>query len=388
MQKEIPINDLVPHDTSEAIFRQGRPDDRFIQDIRANGIEQRIVVNENNEILDGVRRYRAVKEIEGEDSIKCIVRSFDDEEKAILRLNDDRAETFRQKMEVAMRYKEKAEDALDARMKLGKSVDELDPEEDPAQEFAEGDNATAMELAADRVGWSEETLRKAEQIWRMADPPSTQRVDEDDAGNLPYRLVEAINIGDMSISAAYQEYRDWLHAQQGRAKVQWSEFMDVTNWDQLFDLYESSFEANLADVDADDDWQSQIETLRGNLESTIDNFDQLERADFVFAWHLEKRGLLDFDGEEGPESIVAREPDKGELERLYWEEDYTIGELAMNYGVNVELIKAWMRDKGVSLKLDTIQDSQANERLSHRSDIVPDEVEMEDLPDDVTRRSI
>lgn len=361
------LPELRKHPISKEIYDQTTDDisDRFIQDIEANGVEEPIIINEDDRILDGIRRWMAAKRVDDIDSIECIVRSYEDEEKAILRLNDDRAETFRQKMEVATRYKEKAEDALRERMELGKSLDELDPEEDPAQEFAEGENATAMELAADRVGWSDETFRKALKIWTRAEEGAGGPNDE---GNVPYQLVEDINIGNLSITAAHQEFMDWLRGKAGRYRVTWSDYMQASAHDQMFDIYEDNLNANLADLDPDDDWRDQIKELRQHLEGVIGDLNQIENSDMVFTWHLEKRGYIDLNDEDiAAASLVEKEPDKEELEELYLEEEMTIGQLATYYGVNIELIKAWMRDKQVPIRYGSIRDPNARKSLKHQN---------------------
>lgn len=156
--------DLTPHPYSARLYRQRVPSRRFIEDI-AEQMEEPLVINEDGEIIDGVRRWLAALEL-GMDSVEVLEepnRSSEEEQAAILRHNDDRDETFSQKMRVALEYEEMIAPRLEKRMKAGKSLDEQ--EDDPLLKSKEGENATANELAADRVGWGQTKYWQAKAIW-------------------------------------------------------------------------------------------------------------------------------------------------------------------------------------------------------------------------------
>lgn len=161
---EVVTDALYPHPYNAKLYRQRVPSQRFIEDV-AEQMEEPLVVTEEGEIIDGVRRWLAAKEL-GWDSIEVIEKSYPSvqaEKEAILRHNDDRDETFSQKVRVALEYEEMIAPKLEQRMKAGKPLDEQ--EDDPLLKSKEGENVTANELAADRVGWGETKYWHAKAIW-------------------------------------------------------------------------------------------------------------------------------------------------------------------------------------------------------------------------------
>lgn len=192
--------DLTPHPYNARLYRQRTPSRRFIEDV-AEKMEEPLVINDQGEIIDGVRRWLAVSEL-GWDKIEVIERSYpsvETEKKAILRHNDDRDETFSQKIRVAMEYEKLVAPLLEKRMKAGKSLDEQ--EADPLLKSDEG--ATAIELAGDRVGWGKDKYWQAKTVW-----------DAKESGdNYARKLVARLDDGEISVNKAYEE----LNENRGKA---------------------------------------------------------------------------------------------------------------------------------------------------------------------------
>ena len=191
--QKIDTSALEPHEFNRHLYRQNTPTERFIDDIKENGIVSPIAVTSANKILDGTRRYLAAKEIESIDKVPVRVINTSDryeERSLILALNDDRDETFEQKVRVAIEYKQQIGPKLQERQKKGKSIEHLD--DDPAKNFAAGEKAETRKLVADRVGWSHTTLSYALAIWGS----DCNRRD---------RLIELLNMDKITIHKAYRE---------------------------------------------------------------------------------------------------------------------------------------------------------------------------------------
>lgn len=186
---------LAPHPYSVRLYRQRVPSQRFIEDI-AEQMEEPLVVNENDEIIDGVRRWLAALEL-GKVSIEAVEKSYpsvEAEKKAILRHNDDRDETFSQRIRVALEYDRLVSPVLEERMKTGKSLEEQ--EKDPLLKSKEGE--TALELAADRVGWGQTKYWQAKTVWKA----------KESGDNYAMKLVTRLDAGDISVNKAYEELND------------------------------------------------------------------------------------------------------------------------------------------------------------------------------------
>jgi len=161
-------------------------------------MEEPLVINEDGEIIDGVRRWLAVLELNW-DSIEFIEKSYSSveaEQEAILRYNDDRDETFSQKMRVALEYEKVIAPRLEKRMKAGKSLDEQ--EDDPILNSDEG--ATTLEIASDRVDWGKSKYRQAKAIWEAKESGDKQAIE----------LVAELDDkdGDISVNGAYEKLEE------------------------------------------------------------------------------------------------------------------------------------------------------------------------------------
>lgn len=183
---------LYPHPYNARLYRQRTPNQRFIEDVDEK-MEDPLVINEDGEIIDGVRRWLAVLALD-KDSVEVDERSYasyEEEKEAILRHNDDRDETFSQKMRVALQYEELVVPILEKRMKAGTSLDQQD--DDPMLKSDEG--ATALELAGDRVDWGKDKYRHAKAIWEAKESGDKSAA----------KLVRQLDDDDISVNKAYQE---------------------------------------------------------------------------------------------------------------------------------------------------------------------------------------
>lgn len=192
---ELNPTNLSPHPYSVRIYRQRVPSKRFIEDI-ADQMEKPLVVNEEDEIIDGVRRWLAVLELE-QNVISAIEKpypSVEAEKEAILRHNDDREESFSQKMRVALDYEEMIAPRLEERMEAGQSLEEQD--DDPLLKSKEGE--TALEFAANRVGWGQTKYWQAKAVW------DARESGDDQARN----LVTKLDDGEISVNRAYEDLQD------------------------------------------------------------------------------------------------------------------------------------------------------------------------------------
>lgn len=129
--------------------------------IQEEGIKLPLVVNSQNLLLDGYTRYQAAKEL-GLCDVPVEIKSFDSEEEEktyIISVNLHRRHlNTAQKAELGLMLLEAEQEKAKKRMLAGKEVD-------PVQNFAQGvETGKAMELAAQKVGISRETLRQAQKI--------------------------------------------------------------------------------------------------------------------------------------------------------------------------------------------------------------------------------
>lgn len=347
MQKEIPISDLEPYDFSTEMYRQETPNQRFIESIAENSLDKRIIACETDdgiEIIDGVRRWLAARELDFE-TVPVDIREYEDEaekKEAVLRHNDDRNETFYQKMRVALAHEETVAPRLKERMERGESLDEMD--DDPAQNFGDGENVTSRGLAADRVGWSRETLRKAEKVWTLAHDEGIQWAEE---------AIEAINEGERSVHSAYEEFKKWERRRELDAPVEWQDYFRASSYSVLKRCDWVTEEMGDL-VDEDEDWLNQLTTLVNQLDEETGNRD-LSGTEYIFAYRLELEGYADFSATDAPISFTEREPDTDELWEMYWEEGLTKGQLAVFYGVNVRLINYWLWKKGIPQRYTDVE---------------------------------
>ncbi len=203
------IDAPAPHWYREGLFGGTEPSSAFIKKLEIDGkLENPIVVTPDDEIIDGVKRWKAAKAL-GWQEIPVVVRNYDDveaEKWAVLRNNDYREMTFSQKVRFARESKALVKPMLEKRQQAGKSIAELG-EDDPAQEIASGENINAREWAADDVNWNRETLRQAEKIWELA---NSDGLGSELASELVRRLDDPdTNIG---VSSAYEEIKPHLNS--------------------------------------------------------------------------------------------------------------------------------------------------------------------------------
>ena len=162
-----PVDKLELHDFSKKIFDQDPPNGRFIQNIK-DGLEKPLIINEDDEVIDGVRRLKAANILDW-DEIDVHVQSFSDEgeEKlAILRHNDYRTETFSQKVSIALKFQKLVASDMKTKMQNDKMLSEPKLDDgDLLLQAAEGENNTTRCLAVDRANWSRGKHRQVKKIW-------------------------------------------------------------------------------------------------------------------------------------------------------------------------------------------------------------------------------
>lgn len=342
---------LTPHPYNAKLYRQTTPSERFIQDIAVK-MEEKPIINEDDEIIDGVRRWLASLEL-GWDSIDVIERSypsFEAEKAAILRHNDDRNETFSQKVRVALRYKEEVAPVLEKRMKAGKSANEI--EEHPLLESNEGD--TANELAADLVGWGGTKLWQAEKIWEA-------RHDSNDAiAELARELVQSLDDPEdkTSVNRAKEKLDQERERQEFEDPVRWSE-LNSAGLDEPLRNLSTIYQDQENNLDPAKEWTETLATLKDEYE---DMWGQAPRSgdDHTFVYRLEEDGYADLgkDSFAVVDSISERKPDRDTLVEFYWTEDTSLGEIAIRYGVSEELVEYWLKEEDIDRKKRDFSESE------------------------------
>lgn len=186
MSEMVDPRDITPHPKNEEIYGEVSVSDRFVDDIERKGISETLTVTDDSHFVEGLglisghRRQKAAIRAEL-DEVPVEYQNFGGEQEeleALLRANDYRQPTFRQKMGEA--------DAL------------LELHESGHQNFG----STVSECRAtigDRVGLgSDEQVRKAKKVWDAA-----KEGDE-----LASELIEGIDAGNESVHSAYQSYTD------------------------------------------------------------------------------------------------------------------------------------------------------------------------------------
>lgn len=177
----VPVDDFEPHPflIDEGFASVDNPlKEQFLRFIERSGgdIDDPPVVNQDNQILRGVRQWRAASML-GWDSIEVVKREYDgreEEQLAILNLHDRPDETIEQKVRRAMKYEEVVNDLLEDRMKAGKPLDEMenDPATDhPILELNEGERGRAIAEAAQYLDldYKETTYWKLKTIVEASD---------------------------------------------------------------------------------------------------------------------------------------------------------------------------------------------------------------------------
>ena len=92
---EVEVNTLRPHPLNEKIYPTDEAEDEELAvSIKENGILEKLVVAPDGTIISGARRWRLAKKL-GITHVDCELRSFDDQERAIIEYNRYRRKTPR-----------------------------------------------------------------------------------------------------------------------------------------------------------------------------------------------------------------------------------------------------------------------------------------------------
>jgi len=124
MSVQVDPKELKPHPKNAEIY-DDRLDQDFEDSISENGILEPLVVNSQNVILSGVRRWRAALKL-GMDKVPCRIEDPEDEVKAILEYNRYRQKTPREFYNEYRLIKEREALKAEERMFSGTSVPNLE----------------------------------------------------------------------------------------------------------------------------------------------------------------------------------------------------------------------------------------------------------------------
>lgn len=333
--------DLERHERNREIYGEIRLEPGFLESIEREGIINRVVINEEDTVISGHRRVEAAKQV-GISEVPVIVKEFDSvlEERAeIVNSNKNRTKTFSQKMREAQEL-EKIEKAR-AKKRQG-------DRRDITQNFAASAYGESREKVATDHDWSRETYRKAKKVWDGAQE-EVERLQEQ---------VEKLDAGEQSIHGAYQVWEEWQELQEFDDPVEWEELYDrgpriQYKSKQVFNEYEDeldeehTFRKNLAILD--EGWKEH-----GRYESL--NFE----IRTIFAYLVEENEYGSLSEYNDTATMVERYPGEEELEEYYWEKEWAIAEIAILTGTSHELVRYWMWQDGIPMKMGQLTESEKN----------------------------
>lgn len=345
-----PVDELEPHEFSTKIFDQDIPNGRFIQSIK-EGLEKPLIITESGEVIDGVRRLKAAQVLDWSD-IDVEVRSYDDERQrreAILRHNDNREETFSQKVRVALEFEELIAPVMEERMKRGTGVNKSDLNNgDILIRAAQGGKKTTRDLVGDRVGWSGDTYRRAKKIWEAAnngewrEDNETIQLDQE-LQELAEEVISEIDEGDRSITSGHKNIKRRVARSNG---VIWKELRSYKISNEL-DKIEDEVPETASH------WDAGLRKTLNNYQSNCNKEPDDAYLPLIMYLLEQKAGIrTESDSDVVVGDISSRRPDQKRLEELYWDDDRSREEIAVCYGVTVPVINYWLREAGIELKRD------------------------------------
>ncbi|MUV60615.1 ParB/RepB/Spo0J family partition protein [Halobacterium sp. CBA1126] len=370
MPADVDPDNLEPHPYNEWIYRQEDLDEatrRFVADIDEGGIEQPLVVNEDYEIIDGVRRWMAARKLDLS-HVPVEERSYgskEEERLAILRHNDDRHETSLQKVREGLMYEKLVAPQMQDRIEAGDTIDD----DDPLLDLTEGTNATTREIVADRVGWSGTTYYKARYLWLRSiakDDPNdlpdwlTDVVDLSELRDIPdevsakaTKLVQQVGEG-LAVNRAYDRLKDAEELHELESAIDW-DTIDSSGAQRHLQEVESNFKSIKQNVPDSGAWNNvlgqAVEEFRKSAGKSPD-----EKRRYILSYLLENEDKIDISSDESAEvtGLAHRQPPADKLRELYWEEELTITDIAILHGVHPELVKFWMREEEVPLRREDL----------------------------------
>lgn len=387
--KDIPTDNTAPDPYSQNILPCEQPTERFVGDIATTGIEEYLKVVHAPEdaevgfhIIDGKRRWRAAKLLDM-DTVPCEVREFDSEQAkkaAILALNDHRDETFTQKMKMALEYEEEVAPFYEERMNAGKPLPDLEEMEAPPSDLTGG---TKRAYAADRVGWSTGKLNQAKQIWRAKTGRPKDIDDEEIIDKLQEKgqeLVEQLDdeAGDMSVYRAYQEITMMKERLRTGIPVHLNELADEGTNLAVLKLTQEYYGIN-DEIDGE-----SLDDALATAQQTWESFGGSWSVETALSWVylMEKDPTVELEDAETTPALPERKPKEEDLHRLYWEENRSLSDVAIRYGVPTQLVKIWMKEEDVPMKFDEF-DAESQDDLLENG-FVPDGLTVDSDPNVVT----
>lgn len=350
-------SDLEPHPFSEELFKQDEPSSRFIQSIDEK-LENPIIVNQDGLILDGVRRWKAATALDW-NSIPVDKRTYGStelEQLAILRHNDDREETFSQKMRIALRYKELVAPMMEKRIEQSEKIDFADlSENSPLPDLAEG--KTTRELVGDRIGWSGSKFYYARKVWEAANGGKNYSSDISDFAK---ELVKDLDEGEKSVHGAWTDLKERIErgASSPTNEVPWDSIEKANLMNELRTL-ETIYKATKSDINTGGSWTAGFQRLCKAHENHSGEPVKADQAP-IFVYLMESNGLADLsqDSDSVVRSIDDRRPNADLLDELYNERGFAPLELAIRYGVTESLVRFWLREDDISMKREDFSESQ------------------------------
>ena len=194
----VPPAELRPHPKNEEIYGEGDLTDRFVEDVRDNGVVEPVAVTDNSYFTDGGvtlisghRRWAAAAQTGRDVPIGewLSFESANDELDTLLRYNDQREKVFSQRMGEADAIREVEQRA---------AADRQGERTDLVENFPEGETTRSRDSIADRIGiGSGRTYDKACTVWNAAK----------DGHPAAERLVEELDADDESIHGAYTTFQ-------------------------------------------------------------------------------------------------------------------------------------------------------------------------------------
>jgi len=188
--------ELKPHPINIEIYGMEVADLDFVENIRANGIREPIVIKEDNTIMSGHRRWMAAKDLKL-DKVVCRIEEYSndiEELEALLDYNRQREKSISQKINEKHKYEwigEERKAALD-RMKAGKKIE-------PSVQMDAGlTKGETREKIAEKIGMSVGTMLRAEKVFNKAQTGDKKAIE----------LMKKIDAGEMKINTAYLEVKN------------------------------------------------------------------------------------------------------------------------------------------------------------------------------------
>jgi site-specific DNA-methyltransferase (adenine-specific) len=218
----VPVDELHEHPKNEEVYGEIDPGESFVDDIRRNGVETPLIVNDHadtdaewglpNTVIGGHRRLEAARRV-GLNAVPVKWESYP-EPLATRRLilnNLQRKKNDAQQAKEMLMLEETARETSQNRLEEAGGNNRLSPN------LEKGDNKVhwAKEVA-DAVGASKNTVRYTTDVFRFADPdeyvhddlqnPEKYDVDEE-VRELARKKVEQMEAGEESAHSAYQDIK-------------------------------------------------------------------------------------------------------------------------------------------------------------------------------------